>query len=77
MDEFSYVRFNRDAYGFKSGEVVAVSILKRDHLGIQIALRPRGDGSSDPFNAWSDLGGFIEVDAMEVVALAAAGRLPD
>lgn len=70
-----YVRFTRrSSYGFKSGDIIKGTLTERDKGGIYVIF----DSSPTnlfPFLAWSDLSSFEEISAMELLALAADGKV--
>jgi len=73
VDETIYVRFTFDNYGYRAGSIIPAKLLKRDVIGVHVEMRhPHGD---DYLRAWSDLGSFEEITAMELIALAADGQL--
>lgn len=72
--DFIYVRFTRWSLGFKPGDIVKCKLSERHNMGIRVIF----DSSPSnllPLSVWSDLSGFEEIPAMELLALAADGRL--
>ena len=71
MSETVYVRFKWDNFGYMPGDVVQCRLNERDNKGVHVTMRSPED--KEEINAWSDLGSFEELTAMEVIAHAAAG----
>lgn len=74
-----YVRFFTSAWCYKEGDIVKVKLLSRDpgNGGIQVhfGITPKHPNG---FNAWNDMAyspTFIEINAMELLAFAADGKV--
>lgn len=74
VDEDVYVRFKFANYGYLPGAIVKARADMRDPTGVHVKIWSLEHGEVVP--AWCDLGQFEELNAMEVLALAAAGLLP-
>lgn len=70
-DEEVYIQFRFENFGYEPGEVVKAKLNRRDDKGVHVTLWCRDD--KDYGNAWSDLGSFREMAAMEVIAHVANG----
>jgi hypothetical protein len=75
VDEEIYVRFKFASYGYSPGAIVKARAGVRDHTGVHVQIWSKEHNEVVP--AWSDLASFDELNAMEVLALAAAGLLPE
>jgi hypothetical protein len=75
VDETAYYRLTEDRYGYTNGAVVAARVDHRDRLGAHVHLLSKDFGVMIPL--WTDIASLQELTAMEVMALAAAGRLPE
>lgn len=74
-DEESYVRFFFSTYGWPAGAIVRARVDRRDENGVHVQIWSKEDDEIVP--AWSDLSHFRELTEMEVLALAAAGLIPE
>lgn len=75
VDEDVYVRFTFPTYGYAAGDVVRARADMRDRQSVHVQIWSRDH--KEVVAAWGDLASFVELSAMEVLALAAAGLLPE
>ena len=68
MTEYIYVKFWWENFGYQAGDVVKAKLNKRDHKGVHVTMTAEAFNDGKPFNAWSDLGSFSELNGMEVIA---------
>jgi hypothetical protein len=75
VNEVVYIRFKHANYGYDKGTILAVIANERDTIGVHVWLHSKQE--SKLVRAWSDLGCFQELSAMEVLAYASEGSLPE
>lgn len=67
-----YIQFDAPVYGYDAGTIVRAQLLDKDKNGVHVRVFSRRH--NELVNAWSDLGGFHEVPAMEIIARAVNGE---